>query len=121
MKMQSIRIILGRALQQTLVVLGLICLLSVGTLWLPMAQPTYAAATANQPLTPEEKVDQTYGYVESTGSREAGYEKAKEAAKDLRTEEQTYKRNLQTYKQEQPDTGLVEGAKDLIEKVTGGS
>jgi hypothetical protein len=60
-------------------------------------------------------------YTEAAGSREAGYEAAKQDAENLRTEEKAYKRNLKAYKEEQPNPGLVEGAKDVIEKITGNS
>jgi len=113
--MQSVRKILRNMFQRSLVVLSLVCLFSFGGLWLP--QPGYAAT--NQSSMATEKADESY--TEAAGSREAGYEEAKQDAESLRSEEKAYERNLQTYKEEQPNPGLVEGAKDLIEKITGNS
>ncbi len=101
--------------------LGLISLISLSGLLLPVVQPSYAAAVRNTQTSPEEKADQTYGYVESTGSREAGYEEAVKDAESLQSEEKAYERNLKTYKQEQPGANIVEEAKGLLDKVTGNS
>lgn len=118
--MQKIRVILGKAVRRSLVVLSLVCLLSFGSLGQPIAQPAYAAATTTDPqLAPSEKAEEMAGYPEETGSRERGYEEAKQDAENLKTEEDAYERNLQAYEERKPDTGLVEGAKGLIEKITG--
>lgn len=120
--MQKILTPLVRTLRRSLVIFSLISLLGFGGLLLPMVQPSYAAAAVrNTQLSPEEKADQTYGYVESTGSREAGYEEATKDAESLKSEEKAYERNLKTYKQEQPGANIVEEAKGLLDKVTGNS
>jgi len=117
-QMQSTYKILRNIFQRSLVVLSLVCLFGFGNPWLP--QPSYAATSANpSSLTSQEKADESY--TEAAGSREAGYEAAKQDAANLKTEEKAYERNLKAYKEEQPNPGLVEGAKDVIEKITGNS
>lgn len=114
--MQSLRKILSNIFQRSLVALSLVCLLSFGSLWL--TQPGYAASNPSS-ITAPEKADESY--TEAAGSREAGYEAAKQDATSLESEEKAYERNLQAYKEEQSSPGLVEGAKDVIEKITGNS
>ncbi|MEP0946306.1 hypothetical protein NC992_05430 [Leptolyngbya subtilissima DQ-A4] len=52
--------------------------------------------------------------------RDQAYEEAVEVIDNPNGVQETYEKNLKQYKQENPDQkSLVEGAKDLVEKVTG--
>ncbi|MFE4105103.1 hypothetical protein [Almyronema epifaneia] len=80
--------------------------------WLMIAtQPSYAAPRASE-------VTQTQNTAASE-SRSEAYEKATEIIDDPRGVEKTYEENMKTYKQENPsNNGLIEEAKELVEKVT---
>ncbi|MCD8486543.1 MAG: hypothetical protein LRZ84_07315 [Desertifilum sp.] len=55
---------------------------------------------------------------QSTQSREDAYEKAAKAASSPEAQEEAYEEDLEKYKAENPDakTGIVEEAKELVEK-----
>lgn len=78
-------------------------------------QPSYATAapqsTSQEVISPD---SQNYA------TREEAYEKAIEAAKDPSGLEKEYEKDLKMYKEAHPDQGgLVEQAKEVVEKVVG--
>lgn len=120
--MQLILRIVNKALRQSIVVLGLMLLMSVSGLFF-CVQPSYAVPfTTEKPifpsekLTPEEKIDRAYEYNRAAGLREEDRQQAYEqAVKDSKTpEEKVYERNV---KDSQPN--LIDKAGELVEKVTG--
>ncbi|WP_414585799.1 hypothetical protein [Scytonema sp. PCC 10023] len=120
--MQLILGIVNKALRQSIVVLGLMLLISVSGLFF-FVQPSYALGfTTEKPtfpsekLTPEEKIDRAYEYNRAAGLREEDRQQAYEqAVKDAATpEEKVYERNV---KDSQPN--LIDKAGELVEKVTG--
>ncbi|OKH59683.1 hypothetical protein NIES2130_07425 [Scytonema sp. HK-05] len=120
--MQIILGIVNKALRQSIVVLGLMLLMSVSGLFF-FVQPSYALGfTTEKPtfpsekLTPEQKIDRAYEYNRAAGLREEDRQQAYEqAVKDAATpEEKVYERNV---KDSQPN--LIDKAGELVEKVTG--
>ena len=91
----------------------LVCLASVtGGL---MVAPSMAHAANRPAATPP--VDQ----VMAAEPRDQAYEEAVEVIDDPNGVQKTYEENLKQYRQENPDEGgLVEEAKDLIDKITPG-
>ncbi len=95
---------------RSLALAGLVSVMS----WLMVApQPAYAASTA-ETSTP---VDQ----VMAAEPRDQAYEEALEVIDEPNGVQKAYKDNLKQYRQDNPETGgLVEEAKELIEKITPG-
>ena len=83
--------------------------------------PVFAAPQAQSNA--EEAVISPDG--ETYSNREDAYESALEAANDPNGLEKAYQKDLKIFKDEHPDkadlvdSGIVEGAKEAIEKVTG--
>lgn len=105
--MQTIGSTLIQLLRKALFVLALACSLSVG--WVGLAQPSYAVAqsTAVQPASELE-------------AREAAYEEAKEIADDPKMGiEKEYEKEIEAYREENGEGGIIEEAKELVTKVTG--
>lgn len=120
--MQMIAAILNKVLRQSIVVLGLMLLISLSGLFFFTQQPSYAVTSASRQLTPDEKIDRAYEYSGAAGIREEdrqqAYEQAVEDSDKPNTVEKTYERNLKAYKQENPSPNIVEQAKELVEQVT---
>jgi hypothetical protein len=120
--MQRIFSIIKENLGKRVLLLSLIGLLSLSGLLIFSNQP----ALAERSLSSQEKIDRAYTMSEATGLREEdrqeAYEEATEAvSKDPKQGlEEIYEEDLQTYRQENPDQGgVVESAKNLVDKVTG--
>ncbi len=117
--MTSILVTLRHRVRQAILVLVLGSLLSLTSLYFPSGQLSYAATATVQP---QEEVIQPFKYSQPAGSREEAYEKAAEAAQNPKqlekAEAKEYKAAKKAQKEEQPSSGLVEGAKGLLEKVT---
>ena len=116
--MQRLLLTLGQALRRSIVVLGLMMLISLSGLFILVQQPSYA-----DHLTPEEKVDRAYEYSEATGlkeeDRQEAYEEAVKDAESTGTMEKAFERNLKAERKENPEPNLIEKAEELVEKVTG--
>jgi len=112
--MQHLLLTIGKFFRKSLLVLGLVSLLGLSNLLMFANAPANAAK-----LNSSEKVERAYNSSEGAGNREESYEEAVEAAKNPTKMEKAYEEDLEEYKESQPDTGLIEGAKDLVEKVTG--
>ncbi|MBW4577807.1 MAG: hypothetical protein KME08_21465 [Aphanothece sp. CMT-3BRIN-NPC111] len=113
--MQHILSVVGQAFRKTILILSLISLLGLSNSFIFASQPAYAAK-----LTPEEKIDRAHNYSGAAGIREESYEEEVEEAKSPAKMEKAYEEDLKEYRESQPDKGgLVEGAKELVEKVTG--
>lgn len=120
--MQRILSTIAQAFGKRLLIFGLISLLSLSGLFMFSNQP----ALADKALSPEEKIDRAYTYNEAAGLREedraAAYDAAAQAVQEDPKEaiEKIYEEDLKEFKEENPDeNGLLEGAKELVEKVTG--
>jgi hypothetical protein len=96
----------------------LACLVSVTSGLMAVPPMAYAAnRPAAAPSADQVPVDQ----VMATEPREQAYEEALEVIDDPNGVQKTYEENLKQYRQENPDQGgLVEEAKDLIDKITPG-
>lgn len=113
--MKRIFATLGHALRTHVLVVGLVSLISFTGLLAIAAQPGYAATSSQKPA--QEAVigpdSQTYA------TREEAYDKAIKAANDPEGLEKEYQTDLKIYKEENPGKGgLVEGAKEAIDKLT---
>lgn len=110
--MQQIFAILKQAFRQSLLILGLISLVSVTCLSLFATQPSLAA-TPNQKLMQQESMD--HASQEDVSAREQAYEEQVQASENP---EKVYEENVK-------GTGegivqkAVEGAKEAVTKVTG--
>ncbi|GAA6623848.1 hypothetical protein [Scytonema sp. NUACC26] len=120
--MQTLLAIVNKALRQSIVVLGLMLFISLSGLFFFTQQPSYAVTSPANQLTPEEKIDRAYEYNRAAGLREEDRQKAYEqAAKDSNSPqpvEKTYERNLKAEKQENPNSNILEQAKELVDRVT---
>ncbi|MBD2111083.1 MULTISPECIES: hypothetical protein [Cyanophyceae] len=111
--MQSLIMLSKEFISRRLRAIALVCLAGLMS-WLTLAtQPAFAA---NNRGTATPSVDQTM----TEEPRDQAYEEAVEVIDNPNGVQETYEKNLKQYKQENPDQkSLVEGAKDLVEKVTG--
>ena len=116
--MQRILSNLTQALRQTIFVLGLMLL--IGSSFFFVQQPSYAAISPANKLTPQEKIDRAYEYNEAAGfqeeKREEAYEEAVKDAESPQTMEKAYERELKAEKVQEPN--IIQKAEELIEKVT---
>lgn len=99
---------------RAVVLVGLVGLMG----WLLVAnQPAYATGKAqNFKATPQERNESI------VKERTKDYEEALDVANDPRGEQKEYQENLKEFRRENPDqSGIVEGAKDLVEKVLPGN
>lgn len=112
--------VFGEICRKTILIMGAISLLTLSSLFMFDTQPSFAGVSLErQPNVPSgvEKLGQDY---QRNTSRSEAYEKAVNVADDPNGMEKAYEKNLENYKEEHPnDEGLVEKAKDLVEKVTG--
>lgn len=112
---------IGQAFGKRLLIFGLLSLLSLSGLFIFANQP----ALAEKSLQPQEKIDRAYDLGEAAGFREEDRQEAYEKTAEAVTEpkkglEKIYEKDLKAYKKENPnDKSLVEGAKNLVDKVTG--
>jgi len=118
--MQRILSALGQSFRRGVLILGLISLISLSSLFIPVAQSSYVA-TAAPAQAQEEDID-VLNYTDAPAkSREEAYEEAAEAAespdKVLKAEE----KEIKQFKKAESGGGLVEGAQNLLDKVTGNS
>jgi hypothetical protein len=120
--MQRILLTIGQVFVKRILIVGLISLLSLSSLFMFSNQP----ALADKGLSPDEKIDRAYNYGEAAGIREedrqAAYDATAQAVQENPKEaiEKIYEEDLKEFKEENPgENGLLEGAKELVEKVTG--
>lgn len=108
-----------------LLIIGLMCLLSLGGLFTFNNQPAYANKILDKSTPSEAAIDRAYEMNEAAGFKEEdrleAYEEATEAVANPKVGlEKIYEEDLKEFKKENPEeNSLVEGAKDLVEKVTG--
>ncbi|HEY9859935.1 MAG TPA: hypothetical protein V6D16_10545 [Candidatus Obscuribacterales bacterium] len=114
--MQRILAAIGQFIRSSLVVIGLVGLLSLSSLII--SQASYAGNT-NVPNFRADQLNPSTAEKQSVETREQAYNNATRVAKDPDALEQEYERNLESYEEQQPNSGIIEGAKQLMEKVTG--
>lgn len=120
--MQRIFSAIGEALAKRLLIFGLMSLLSLSGLFVFANQAALADIPSRRPT--EEAIDRAYTMSEGTGLREEArqeaYDEAAEAINDPRGIEKIYEEDVKAYQEETSDgNGLLEGAKDLVDKITG--
>lgn len=120
--MQTIILGLGKAFRKSLVVLSLILFLVSGLF--VFTQPSYAATGVNNnKLTSEQKIDRGNKSNESAGiveeDRQQAYEEAVKEGQGSQAFEKPSEADLENAADESSDSGLVEQAKGLFNKVTG--
>ncbi|MBD0343559.1 MAG: hypothetical protein ICV63_01720 [Coleofasciculus sp. Co-bin14] len=116
--MQQIFSVFGKRI----LIFALMSLLSLSGLFAFTNQPALADRNSSRPT--QQAVDRAYTYSEATGLKEEdrldAYEEATEAINDPKGLDKIYEKDLKEFKQENPsENGLVEGAKNLVDKVTG--
>ncbi len=113
--MRQVFLTLKQTVYKTMVLVGLVSLIYTSGFFVA-EQPSYAdilkQPVKEQPFVLDEPQTAT--------NREAAYEEAIDTAKKSNGVEKEYEKDLETFKEEHPsDNPVVEGAKELIEKVTG--
>jgi len=104
--MQRILSVVGQAVRKSILIVCLMSLLSLSNLFIFASQPASATQLSSQ-------------QEQAAESREDSYEEAVEEATNPKKMDEVYEENVKDYKEAQPNKGLVEGAKDLVDKVTG--
>jgi hypothetical protein len=123
--MQRFFSVIKQAFRKNIVILGLMSLLSLSGLFIFGQQSVLAASDKplNNPSQKEETVDRAYTIRQGVGlqeeDRQEAYDAAANAITDPKGLDKIYEEDLKAYKETQPDTGLIEGAKELIKEVTG--
>lgn len=114
---------LGQAFRKSILVVGLMISISLLGLFTVFVQPSYAATSGGNKLTPEEKIDRAYQYSEATGLREEdrqeAYQEEIKEAQSLESQEKAYEKAEKAFEKANPGPGIVEQAKGLVDKVTG--
>lgn len=110
------------AISKRFLIFALMSLLSLSGLFTFANQPALADRNSSRPT--QQAVDRAYTYSEATGLKEEdrldAYEEATQAINDPKGLDKIYEKDLKEFKQENPsENGLVEGAKNLVDKVTG--
>lgn len=109
------------AIGKRVLIIGLMGLLSFSGLFVFGSQPAFANTTS----TKEAAIDRAYDMSEAAGfkeeDRQEAYEEATAAVANPKVGlEKIYEEDLKEYQEENPSENvLVEGAKELVEKVTG--
>jgi hypothetical protein len=98
----------GQVFRKSFLVLSLVSLV-LSNVFIFSQQPAYASTKVNQTETNEP------AYVTEAES----YEEAVQEAQNPRKMDKAYKENVKEYKEIQPDKGIIEEAKELVEQVTG--
>ncbi|HEY9693801.1 MAG TPA: hypothetical protein V6D15_16470 [Oculatellaceae cyanobacterium] len=106
--MKNILSTIGQVFRKSFLVLSLVSLLLSNVLIFSQ-HPAYAASKANQTQQTEP------AYVTEAES----YEEAVQEAQNPSKMDKAYAENVKEYKEVQPDKGLIEEAKELVEQVTG--
>lgn len=116
---------IGQAFAKRVLVFGLISLLSLSSLLIFANQPALADRS-NRSSQAEETINRAYTMSEATGLREEARQEAYDETVETISDdpkagiEEIYEEDLKAYRSENSDEGgLLEGAKDLIDKVTG--
>jgi hypothetical protein len=116
--MQRIFSVLGQA-RNTILILVMVTLLSLSNLFIFAAQPAYAASNSSPKQALAEKIDRVDNNGEDSGFREQAYEEVAEQARNPEKQQEIYNESINANKGPQAENGLIEGAKELVEKVTG--
>jgi len=122
--MQRIFSAIGQVFGKRLLIFGLMSLLSLSGLFMFANQPALADQPLNKPSQAQESIDRAYTFSLEAGlkeeDRQAAYDQAAEAITDPKGLDKIYEEDLKAFKKENPgENPLVEGAKSLVDKVTG--
>lgn len=104
---------IGKRLVQAGVILGL-----GGLLTLLMLQPANAAKMPGS-ATSEAAPINVLEYTESPATRQEAYEQAAEVAQSPEQVLEAEEKEIEAYQQSQTNSGFVEGAQELLKRVTG--
>ncbi len=104
-----------QVLRRVILMIVLVGLFNLAGWFIFVNQPSYAAVSS-----PKEELNDIRKDLERKNPQEM-YEEALDVSKDPKMGEQKkYEENLKKYKQENPDQGgLLKGAKELVNQVTG--
>ena len=112
--MRQVFLTLKQAFYKSMILMGLVSL--IYTTGLFVVQSSYAD-TLKQPAKEQPFI---LDEPQTATTREAAYEEAVDAVKKPDGLEKEYEKDLKTFKKENPsENPVVEGAKELIDKVTG--
>jgi hypothetical protein len=122
--MQRIFSAVVQAFGKGILIFSLMSLLSLSGLFIFANQPALADKPLNKSPQAQEAIDRAYTLSEGAGlieeDRQAAYDRATDAVNDPKGLDKIYEKDLKAFKKTNPDeSGLLEGAKDLVDKVTG--
>ncbi|MBD2741093.1 hypothetical protein [Coleofasciculus sp. FACHB-1120] len=117
--MQRIFSALGQAFRNGILILVTVSLLSLSNLFIFANQPAYAASNSSPKQALADKIERADNNGEDSGLREQAYEEAAEQARNPEKQAEIYNESVKANKGPQAENGLIEGAKELVEKVTG--
>lgn len=122
--MQRIFSVIGQAFGKRVLIFGLMTLLSLSSLLIFANQPALADQSLNRPSQAEETIDRTTTLRQEVGlqkkDRQSAYDAATGAINDPQGIEKIYEEDLEVYQKENPgENSVIEGAKNLVDKVTG--
>lgn len=123
--MQQIFSAITQSFVKRVLLIGLMSLLSLSSLFVFTNQPAFADKLLEKSTPSETAIDRAYELNEAAGFKEEdrleAYEEATEAVTNPKAGlEKIYEEDLKAYKKETSrGNPLVEGAKDIVEKVTG--
>ncbi len=106
--MKNILSNIGQVFRKSFLVLSLVGLL-LSNVFMFSQQPAFATSKAN----PTQQTQPAYD------TQAESYEEAVEEAQNPSKMNKAYKENVKEYKEVQPDKGIIEEAKELVEQVTG--
>lgn len=115
--MQRILSALGQVFRSFILILGLMSLIGLSSLLISVEQPSFAAASLEQQAQ-EESID-VLNRGESGKSREEIYEEAAKAAETPQKVVRAEQDEIKAFKKSESGQGLVGGAQNLLDKVTG--
>lgn len=128
--MQKILLSLKELLKTSILIIINITFIITSATFIGIQQPSYATTLEELKLIPpdykpnaEEKINRAYEFDPGVGiqeeDRQKAYEQGLKDSENLNTLEKAYERNLKDRQAENSQSGIVEKASDLIEKVTG--
>ena len=118
--MNAILSALRKVLSKSILVVGLIGLISLsGMIMLPQQPASAALGIKSDRTATEYKTDGLAKENSAVTNRDEAYEAAVEAVENPQGIEKVYEKDLKAYEKQHPGEGLVEKAEEAIEKVTG--
>ena len=115
--MQRIVLALKQGLHKKIVAVSLLILTISCSLFIFAQQPSYAATSSQGKLTQDEKIDRAYQFSEATGLLEEDKQASPAANEPFNYNEKANEKTVTASQEEKPASGLIEKAKEFVDKV----